>query len=456
MSYIEQSASDISNFSKAVISVWFRVPHTSIESAANSNGIIPIVTFGQIFDAFRTVNNVATSSYSYTENIYSTAFTCDLILEQTSTKTVTLPLTSRDADYNLDQCYIGLDCSQQFDDFGNPLPSTANLRVSLQTQDQAVKSGLQWEQVSGSSGTVNAYQGFPALACGELIQIDGHWVIAGDVTNTTTTYGDVTSLVFNQRESFAGTSQTIVVSPDRWHHVLLSFDISGSVVATGTFDGAGQALSSTCRMWLAFDDVNYTNDDLPRVPNFGAFLGTNDIITDVAVSTCLTSYNSPTEQTGAAAASLLNSWYQFDATFAGQDAPPTYNLSGASISIAGQPMGLPSVVETVSNIHHIELAEFQMFTGVTIDTSVVNNRRAFIGANGKPIDPTKALPGAAPGSPPPGVTATGKKPDVLFHGSRNWIAGKNTGTAGQFTPAGKIKKYKPDPGLPPAPQGTPQ
>jgi hypothetical protein len=464
MSYIEQSSSNIPNFSKAVISVWFRAPQSSIESAAASNGIIPIVTFGQIFSAFRTRNDVSSYSYSYTENVYSTAFTCDLLLQYTSTKTVTYPLTSRDADYNLDQCYIGLDCQSGF-------PSTANLRVCLQTQDQAVKSGIAWEPISGSSGTVNAYEGVPTVigGCTDLAEIDGAFVIAGAVTNVVTDYGDITSLVNNQNESFAATSQTIAVSPDKWHHVLLSFDLSGSVVATGNLNGAGQSLSSTCKLWLAFDDVNYTGDDLPRVPTpFGATLGPNDIITTPAWSAFLTSTTTPTEQTGVREAGhTAATFYQFDDTFTGQDTPPSYNLSGASISIAGQPMGLPSVLETVSNIHHVELAEFQMFTGVTLDTSVVNNRRAFIGTDGKPVDPTKALPGAAPGSPPPGVTATGKKPDVLFHGSRNWIKGKNTGAlginpdgsinlSGQFSPSGKIKKYIPDPGLPPAPQGTPQ
>jgi len=484
MSYIEQLSSNLPNFGKAVISVWFRVPHTSIESAAASNGIIPIVTFGKILSAFHTRNDLATSSYSYTENVYSTAFTCDLLLQYTSTKTIDLPLTSRDADYNLDQCYIGLDCSQQFDDIGNPLPAQAHLRVSLQTQNEAIKSGIVWEQISGSSGTVNAYEGIPTVpgGCGDLVEIDGAFVIAGAVTSEKVDYGDIRSLVYNQFESFAATSPTIVVSADKWHHVLLSFDISGEISATGNFNGAANSLSSACKMWLAFDNVNYTGDDLPRIPNpFGGPLGPNDIITSAASDAFVATVSTPTEQTGIGSAGhTAQTSYQYDRTFTGLDSPPFYDLSGASIALAGQPIGLPSVSGNVSNVHHIELAEFQMFTGVTLDTSVIANRRAFInyrldsnghqlpGANFlQSVDPTRATPGALPGSPPPGVTATGKKPDVLFHGSRNWIAGKNTGAlgvlpngnpnpAGQFHPTGKIKKYKPDPGLPPAPQGTPQ
>lgn len=470
MSYIEQAASNLANFNKAVISVWFRVPHTSIVNANATNGLIPIVTFGEIFtDAFTTVNNVDSSSYSYTQNVYSTAFTCDLILQSTNTETVTLPLTSVGTHFNLDQCFVGIDCSQ-LDGLGNP---GAYLTVCLQTRDQAVKSGLQWEAVSGSSGTVNAFQGAGALppgGCSDIIEIDGSEVIAGAVTHTTTDYADITSLVYNRRESFVATSPTIAVSPDKWHHVLLSFDLSGTVAATGSFDGAAPTLSSTCKMWLAFDNVNYTNDDLPRVAADGlGTIGPNDIITDVAFATYFTSYSTPTEQTGVQFVGFATA-YQFDATFTGQNTPPSYVLSAPTISAAGKPMGLPSVVETVSNIHHIELAEFQMFTGVTLDTSVENNRRAFINfkldADGhevvgdnflQPVDPTRAIPGAAPGSPPPAQTVIGKAPDILLHGSRNWIAGKNTGTLGQqFSPTGKIKKYKPDPGLPPGPQGSPQ
>jgi hypothetical protein len=63
----------------------------------------------------------------------------------------------------------------------------------------------------------------------------------------------------------------------------------------------------------------------------------------------------------------------------------------------------------------------------------------------------------------------GQEPDVLLHGSGNWIKGKNTGASqddgtgtgnkvppAQFTPTGKIKAYKPDPSLhgPQSPSAT--
>jgi len=111
---------------------------------------------------------------------------------------------------------------------------------------------------------------------------------------------------------------------------------------------------------------------------------------------------------------------------------------------------------------HVELAELQIFSDVTLDTAIESNRRAFIdykrdedgniipeadGTNKlKPVDPKKA------------EDLLGKRPDILLHGSPKWIDGNNTGTlgmdesgnkidSGQFTPTGNIKQYSPDPSI---------
>ncbi|HEY1412395.1 MAG TPA: hypothetical protein VGF36_09645, partial [Rhodopila sp.] len=78
-----------------------------------------------------------------------------------------------------------------------------------------------------------------------------------------------------------------------------------------------------------------------------------------------------------------------------------------------------------------------------------------------------------PGSelPPPAEELLGKKPNILLHGSRNWITGTNTGPPFvpdpsspdpgnpimipdpdfAFTPTGKIVPFSPDPSLGTAP-----
>jgi hypothetical protein len=55
-----------------------------------------------------------------------------------------------------------------------------------------------------------------------------------------------------------------------WHHVLLSFDISGSVhmehEATSNPNQINPVVSTGCKAWLAFDDVNYTDGNLQSPP----------------------------------------------------------------------------------------------------------------------------------------------------------------------------------------------
>jgi len=116
----------------------------------------------------------------------------------------------------------------------------------------------------------------------------------------------------------------------------------------------------------------------------------------------------------------------------------------------GGPVGLPASAEYVDTIYHCEMAEFQMWGGISLDTENVINRRAFVDANGKPVKPIKA------------EELMGRRPDIQFHGTNKWQQGYNTGTtgaqqsttgefekipSGQFIPTAKIAKYLPDPSL---------
>jgi len=56
------------------------------------------------------------------------------------------------------------------------------------------------------------------------------------------------------------------VPDNSWHHLLFSFDISGSVTSTQPADPLGNLpeVHSQCKAWLAVDDKNYIGDGLQR------------------------------------------------------------------------------------------------------------------------------------------------------------------------------------------------
>lgn len=113
---------------------------------------------------------------------------------------------------------------------------------------------------------------------------DGHWVeYPGYWNGYEFRYKDISQEIMGcQMESFiiGGTGPGIlgvlsgapVIRDGSWHHVLFSFDISGSVSVDQpvVFDiGTNPPTGHTgCRAWLAVDDKNYTGDALqPGVPD---------------------------------------------------------------------------------------------------------------------------------------------------------------------------------------------
>jgi hypothetical protein len=101
------------------------------------------------------------------------------------------------------------------------------------------------------------------------------------------------------------------------------------------------------------------------------------------------------------------------------------------------------------------MAELQIFTGVTLDTGVKENRRAFINSKGQPVDEAYGVakfrgiygpksPNVTPSVP---IKLLGKKPDVaIVRSARNWISGFDFNRT-KFRPHGKIRPVKPDPVL---------
>jgi len=199
----------------------------------------------------------------------------------------------------------------------------------------------------------------------------------------------------------------IFVAADTWHHLITSFDVS-----TGTHGS----------LWLAFDDHNYNGPQLyPSGEVARSYVGDGGGGSDPNAIDCV--FN------------LFSGWF------------------GYGFDPVDNPFGTPVPRDYAVHNLPVEMAELQIFTGRTLDTSIVDNRRAFIDADGKPVDPAAA------------ALLMGKRPEVLLHGSGNWIAGRNTGSlglrlpdtviaAGQFTPTGKIDAYSPGPSLH-GDQGTP-
>ena len=101
------------------------------------------------------------------------------------------------------------------------------------------------------------------------------------------------------------------------------------------------------------------------------------------------------------------------------------------------------------------MAELQIFTGVTLDTSVEKNRRAFINAKGQPVDEAYGVakyrgiygpktPNVTPSAP---IKLLGRRPDVaIVRSARNWMSGFDFNKT-SFRPHGKIRPVKPDPVL---------
>lgn len=258
------------------------------------------------------------------------------------------------------------------------------------------------------------------------------------------------------------------VAVDKWHHLLVSFDFSNSVdvipveTPAGTTVGDNSALRSAviqsyCKVWYAFDDENKKGkDNVGRVAIPPESEGGSPTVGWV-----------PQNDNGiipqnAESAVFEYSPGRFAENTTGGTENPEYHWQASPLPMMNGPMGFPASAEYVETVYHCEMAEFQFFAGITLDTGIELNRRAFVDKDGKPVPATKKKDPEDPASTSGSIELLGKEPEILLHGSGNWKKGKNTGTlgfeinsagvpqlipAGQFTPTGGIEKYKPEPHL---------
>lgn len=169
--------------------------------------------------------------------------------------------------------------------------------------------------------------------------------------------------------------QLIEVTPDVWHSVIVSFDITNPA-------------AGLC--YVAFDNVNYNGDHLGPYSTGGN-----------GVQTCFNAL---------ASAGL-------------PDQSPTIATFLDTVNFQ---IGIPSDVRNDS--YAVDMEEFQMFTGTgALDLSVQANRRLFVNADLTSADFTLA------------ATHFGRLPNIRFcESAQNWIAGLNSGQDGRFTSLGGI------------------
>jgi hypothetical protein len=268
----------------------------------------------------------------------------------------------------------------------------------------------------------------------------------------------------------------IQVTPDHWHHILLSLDLTGTVTSNGrhdvtttvggdistgppgthtsssTIQMVTKNVASSCKMYLAFDGQNKVGKQLSVYSTVGNNIST---VNGVYVRDSGTIDVHETKNEIGACGGV-------DMSFDSTSEHASYEFTAGKVN--GSNIGLPASYSNA--VRHVEMAELQVFTGVYINTGNPEALHAFI-RGGKPVSPTKKATPASPFSGSIEYIASVDNEDVdirdrsahhldiLLHGSTKWQQGDNAGSGGKFTPIGEIKVYKPDPSLG-GEQGKPQ
>jgi hypothetical protein len=352
MSYL--SVSGFPSYTKAIISLWFRVPQETITAAAKAfttepprplfNGVVPLVIMGKKGTWF-----------------------------------------SDHGDFDLEPTYLGISC----------------------------------------------------------FNLDETTLISDFSANFETCIGPDINIDF-QPTTVSVSTTGFPIHAEQWHHALISVDLTAQASHGWAWNdpnaGSGNVVDhydATSRMWVAFDDVSYTKADMSAdYPE-----GYADVHA-VVCSDC------------SRIADTIQSVAPFEPGVPPHPDGPIPFFASGNLQCGTSPMGLPGTAEFVNNIYRVDMAEFQMWLGQSLDTDNESNRRLFIAVKKdsktgllEPVDPKIAA-------------AMLGRPDILLHGSSNWIDGKNTGNlgetpppdglpipSGQFTPTAKIKKFTPEPAL---------
>jgi hypothetical protein len=404
MSYL-QLPEGISSFSKAVISLWFRVPKASLDKARTQG--LETVDFESDF------------------NSYFPAFLATIpLVSFGSIEAATTGYGDGTGAHPTSPSFIGVNCSP----YGTPSDKNS-LAVHLAMPNTMT---FQMTPMDSDGGESPEPQFLHSLQRPDAFYMSGK----GDLPY------------------HGGQLSVLDVTADTWHHALISFDLTLPAVMrySTALQSAPPFAPSTIMlpggptfMW-AFDDEDKTDYSLsPSCAEvYHAQPPSSVVIPPSPLPLKQITTNNLVSIAGGAWA-FIGTWN------------PT------PIKSSGNPLGIPTSAAFVDNVYKVEMAEFQMWTGVILDTSVVKNRRAFIDferdSDGRPIEDKDGAKTLKPVDPEKAEKLLGKKPDVMLHGVNNWQNGKNTGTtgidtvtgnpipAGQFALTGWIKRYVPDPSL---------
>jgi hypothetical protein len=483
MSYIEIKET-VAPSSKMVLSLWFRVPAASIAAAKSEwleyvnggfgerqplTGVVPLAVFGSqpTVKRFENVARDVGTLPSFTFYSWNTTICGWSEISTTDSRAMTQPHNEfTDATSNIYPSYIGVDCSGD----------VPKLSVNIVMPDGGAIFEGSWPAISsvsysveniGQYGSTSATDDCtPPIGNNDGSDPDSNCV-AGQVLpfeayTITTTYDSNADVIMGCRpETFrtlptqplgewpfvehlgdASAAGGQEVTPDEWHHLLLSVDLSTSCTAAGVMgdgsttifddvrppDTEGSRTTSACRMWISFDDVNLTGKAMSAYWPSGfsdqnAILPVNGfyVAGDVTISESRagddchgnTVTNSDVRQT------------------------PSFSYSPEPFEIGK--VCLPASAIYVDKVKHVEMGEFQLFTDVTVDPADDSVRRAFITDKGKPASLKDAS------------DLLGKEPEVLLHRSSNWKKARNTGSLADPTnnpgglAVGKIKTFVPNP-----------
>jgi hypothetical protein len=420
-------ASGLPNMNTATISVWFRIPTAAAEARRAESpglywdfdvmtGVIPLLVFGdqQTGQVYEWKNEqvgtdilIDEGGVEHPQAIYG------IVLH--GPRSAPMPPS-----------WIGVAVGSTASPFNPP-----SLSLHLQTSDIAIGANLSYSVVN----YVPFVGPSPDIVSDPL----------GVFTTQDTSFATLAAPV-----SIEGVS--LDVDLDQWHHLLISWDLQGGNDGHGTTEFGASTASGTGNfslLWVALDDENKTESDLPAYWVDGG---------DPNAVVC-------TEVGRVAGGHQEKDIHTVTVSFSDLPAIP---LCIPAKEEYDQSPGVnePVLPATTEPVERIEMAELQIFCGVSLDTSSAINRRAFVDykldENGErvkyinsdgeekdvmlPVDPDKAK------------ELMGRRPHVLLHGSSKWKEGRNTGSLGleddetvlppgQFAPTGTITPYKPDPEL---------
>jgi hypothetical protein len=421
MSYLYLPSIDLADFDKGTISLWFRYSKDAVDNskeyaAAHPShdvveqgpdilrNTIPLVTFGREVRAKTYTSN----PHHWVQATPDGGQLTDTTLELVETGEV-----------RCEPSHLGLVVDPARPDDNNNPEEGVFLKILFQMNTRALIQGLLRE-------TTNLY-----------------WVDMGTTGVFYQQYTEVRDISYVRTsvpEQFNIESK-VKVDADKWHHLLVSFDLSTRVRVEPTANSSdsdedlfSQTVKSYCKIWYAFDDVNKTGKD-----NMGygwAPQNVNGIVPMSAKYAAISDYSRPPPALDHLGNPITT----------GEIFDPLYDWTASPLPIEKGHVGLPAGAANVDTIYHCELAEFQFFGGLAVDTADSIVRRQFVDNKGKPVNPQQA------------EQHFGRRPHVLLHGSSNWKKGFNAGSTGvsgtgdvipggQFTPVAGIKSFKPDPSI---------